>query len=131
VPFYVLNPVLMPFLQQHPRETPRYFYILPDGTGCTFQSENVQHRVGSLLTFNSACSLMFVTAHTTEEKAAGITYYLNLVKFHLGNLEFSGRSFSSVWGFFSSCFYEIVSCAPFVPCPYKLPVLYLWASLVS
>lgn len=131
--FYVLHLLLMPFLQQHLRETPRCLHILSDVTDCTFQHENVQHRVGSLLTFNSACCLLFVTAHITEEQVAAITYYLktNLVKFHLGNLGFSGRVFSSVGFFFSSCLYEIVSFEPFVPSLFKLPMLYLWASLVS
>lgn len=83
--------------------------------------------------FNSACSLLFVTAHITQEQAAAVAYNLkkNFVKFHLGNLGFSGRVFSSVGFFFNSCFCEIVSCVPFTPCLYELPVLYLWESSLN
>lgn len=88
-------------LLQHLHKAHRYLGIWSGVTGCTFQSEIVHHRVGSLLTFHSACSLLFVTAHITEEQVATITYYLKtkLVKFHFGNLRFFGRVFSNM-GFF-------------------------------
>lgn len=71
-----ITSVFMPFLQQHRHEARRYLCILSDVTGCTFQSENVQHREGSLSSFNSACSLLFVTACIIEEQVAATTYYL-------------------------------------------------------
>lgn len=124
VSFYVLHLVLMPFLQQHLHETPRYLHFI--WYNVAHFKVKIYHTVGSLSTFNSACSLLFVTAHITEEQVVAITYYLkrNLVKFHLGHLGFSGRAFSGVGGFFSKYFSEIVNSAPFVPCLYKLPMLY-------